>query len=147
MSHVSHVPVSRLFLSASATALAAVCLAHLVGWGVGGYLLLSDPVPDANIGAGLALVLLPPPLAAVLVWPMALLTRLPRPGVTALIAAPPYLVVSGAVYLLWTRVEDHTVPGALRAITGSVGALVVAEVLVLTSVLALTTWIVRRRDR
>ena len=146
MNHVSHAPVSRPFLPASAAALAAVLLAHLVGWGIGRYLLLSAPVPDADIGAGMALILLPMPLAAVLAWPMALLTRLPRPGVTALIAAPPHLVVSGAVYLLWIEVEDHTVPGTLPAVAGSVWALAVAEALVLASVLTLAAWTVRRRD-
>ncbi|PDP89251.1 transporter [Glycomyces fuscus] len=103
----SPAPASRTVLLAVAAALAATALAHLAGWAVAQAMDAAHTTPDANIGAGMALLLLPLPLAPVLAWPLLRAVRLPRPGVTALVGAPVYLVLAVGVWLLWSGNIDR----------------------------------------
>ncbi|OOC55533.1 MULTISPECIES: transporter [Nocardiopsis] len=132
------VPLPRAILLATAAAFAAVALSHLVGWAVSQYLEALHTTPDANIGAGLALLLLPVPLAPVLVWPLVRMVRLPYPALTALAVALPYLLSAMGVWQLCMSFTDPAPPLV------SVGFLAVADALALTVVLAATAVLTTR---
>ncbi|WP_047871819.1 hypothetical protein [Nocardiopsis sp. RV163] len=149
MNHRSPAPASvpRTVLLASAAALAAVALAHLAGWGVAHAMDAAHTAPDANIGAGMALLLLPFPLAPVMAWPLALAARLPRPGTTALVCAPAYLLLAVVVWTLWPGAADRTPQGSfLHPVLESAWSLVAANALVLAVALVAAALIVRGRS-
>ncbi|MFD6953201.1 transporter [Nocardiopsis sp. TSRI0078] len=139
MTHRPHapVPVPRAILLAAAAALAATALSHLVGWAVSQYLDSVHDTPDANIGAGLALILLPVPLAPVLAWPLVRTVRLPHPALTTLLGALLYLPLAVGAWGLWASALDGTRVGSLLApVLGSVWSLAAAEAVALAVALA-----------
>ncbi|WP_159943911.1 MULTISPECIES: transporter [unclassified Nocardiopsis] len=139
-------PAPRVPLAAAAAALAAVALGHLVGWGASRLLDIGHTTPDANIGAGIALILLPLPVAALLVWPLVRLLRMPRPRTTALVAAPLYLLLGGGVWMLWISAVSGLPPGSpLSDLVESLWTLAAAQTLILAPVLGGTAWFLRRR--
>lgn len=93
----------RVVARAVATALAATALAHLAGLAVSQVLDALHTAPDANIGAGLALLILPALLAPFLAHPLAWFVRLPRPVITVLASTFPYLLLAVGALLLWIR--------------------------------------------
>ncbi|WP_017571264.1 hypothetical protein [Nocardiopsis halotolerans] len=139
MTHRPHAPVAvpRAILLAAIAAFASVLLAHLLGWAVSQLMEAAHTAPDANIGAALALLLLPVPLAAVLVWPLVRTVRLPYPAITALTSTPPYLLLSVGVWRLWTPILDRVpVDSPLSTLPVSVATLALANAVALTAVLA-----------
>ncbi|MEV6823156.1 transporter [Nocardiopsis dassonvillei] len=149
MNHRSPAPASvpRTVLLASAAALAAVALAHLVGWGVAHAMDAAHTAPDANIGAGMALLLLPFPLAPVMAWPLALAVRLPRPGTTVLVCTPVYLLLAVVVWTLWPGAADRTPQDSfLHPVLESTWSLVAANALILAVALVAAALVVRGRS-
>lgn len=147
MNHRSPAPAPRTVLLAVAAALAATALAHLAGWAVAHAMDAAHTAPDANIGAGMALLLLPFPLAPVLAWPLARAVRLPRPGTTALVCAPVYLVLAVGVWTLWPGAADR-VPRTsfLHPVLDSVWSLVATNAVILTITLVTAALLVRGRS-
>jgi hypothetical protein len=140
-------PVSRTVLLAVAAALAAVALAHLVGWGVAHAMDAAHTAPDANIGAGMALLLLPFPLAPVMAWPPARALRLPRPGITALICAPVYLLLAVGVWTVWPGAADRVPQTSfLHPVLESTWSLAAANALILAVTLVAAALVVRGRS-
>jgi hypothetical protein len=142
----SPAPAPRTVLLAVAAALAATALAHLAGWAVAQAMDAAHTAPDANIGAGMALLLLPLPLAPVLAWPLAWAVRLPRPGITVLVGAPVHLVLAFGVWLLWSG-DAGRVPQAspLYPVVESVWFLAAANGVALTVALVTAALLVRPR--
>ncbi|WP_435110855.1 transporter [Nocardiopsis synnemataformans] len=147
MNHRSPAPAPRTVLLAVAAALAATALAHLVGWGVAHAMDAAHTAPDANIGAGMALLLLPFPLAPVMAWPLVWAVRLPRPGITALVCAPVYLVLAVGVWTLWPGAVDRVPQTSfLHPVLESTWSLVAANAVILAIALATAALIVRGRS-
>ncbi|MFJ9554827.1 transporter [Nocardiopsis sp. NPDC101807] len=111
MTHRPHAPVSvpRAMLLASAAALVMSVLLLLASWGARAAIGAYDDSPDANIGAGMLLTFVPVLVAPLLAWPLLRLVRLPRPGLTALVFAVPYLVLSFVGLTVWVWI-DTAVP-------------------------------------
>ncbi len=139
-------PASRTVLLAVAAALAAAALAHLVGWGVAHAMDAAHTAPDANIGAGMALLLLPFPLAPVMAWPLVWAVRLPRPGITALVCTPVYLVLAVGVWTLWPGAADRVPQTSfLYPVLESTWSLVAANAVILAVALVPAALLVRGR--
>ncbi|WP_150236740.1 transporter [Nocardiopsis quinghaiensis] len=139
------VPAPRAILLAAVAAFAAAALSHLVGWAVSQYLEAVHTTPDANIGAGMALFLLPVPLAPVLAWPLLRAVRLPCPALTALAGALPYLLLATGAWQLCVSVTDRfPADSPLDSPLVFAGSLAVANAVALTVALAATAVITTR---
>ncbi|XKK41111.1 transporter [Nocardiopsis sp. ARC36] len=107
MTHRPHTPVSapRAMLLAAAAALAMSVLLLLAAWVARAAIGAHDDSPDANIGAGMLLTFVPVLVAPLLAWPLLRLVRLPYPGLTALVFAVPYLVLSFVGLTVWVWID------------------------------------------